>query len=618
MVGTAGPGILKVSRMPPVRRLVRVMLGLAFLSLVASLLSAESNSHGGVSVIWLSNGLLIGVLLCTERREWPVFVALGYAVDLSINLVMHAGLVYGAFLSTFNMIEVVLGATLMFRAVAPSPDFTEVRQFRSLLLYGVLFAPLVASLLASLYLRLALGSPFAQTWQFWFAADVLGVATVTPLYLSYHYRRRFSARSGVEIALLLGALALVTLVVFWLTAVPMLWVVLLFLVMLGLRLGFTGAALGLLMVSLIGGFFTVIGDGPIALSTSISLSGKILLFQCFVGTSMLALYATEVGRARSTRMRLKLEASETRFRLLAEASRDAIVLADLAGARQYVSPAMTELLGWTEEELKAQNPSEIVHPDDLPRLSKLFADCHNGEENLSSFSYRSRKRDGSYLWVEVNVRLFRDQESGEPAGFVYVLRDISERKAAEEEMKKAYLLAQTQAMVDGLTAVPNRRLLDETLQHEWLRGIRDHTPLSVLLIDVDFFKSFNDLYGHLAGDACLQQIAKTIQQVLKRPQDLLARYGGEEFAVVLPNTPAKGAELIAERCRWVVEQCGVAHEGSPHKVATVSVGCATMIPSVRSEISVLMRMADAALYQAKSDGRNRLQVADEASSIMEV
>jgi diguanylate cyclase (GGDEF)-like protein/PAS domain S-box-containing protein len=418
-----------------------------------------------------------------------------------------------------------------------------------------------------------------------------------------------------EAAILYSALALVTLVVFWLVTVPMLWVVLLFLVLLGMRLGFTGAALGLLMVSLIGGFFTVMGNGPLADSTSTSLNGKILLFQCFVATSMLALYVTEVGRARSNRMRLELVASETRFRLLTEASRDAIVLADLEGRRQYVSPAMTELLGWTEEELKAQDSSEIVHPNDLPRLCRLFADCRIGEENLSSVSYQSRKKDGSYLWVEVNVRLFRDQESSAPTGFVYVLRDISERKAAEEELKRAFVLAKTQAMVDGLTGVANRRLLDETLQQEWLRGIRDHTPLSVLLIDVDFFKRYNDLYGHLAGDACLQQIAKAIQQVLKRPQDLLARYGGEEFVVVLPNTPARGAELIAERSRSMVEQRAIVHDGSSHTVATVSVGCATMIPTVRSEISALMRLADSALYQAKSGGRNRLQVSEEASPV---
>jgi diguanylate cyclase (GGDEF)-like protein/PAS domain S-box-containing protein len=599
MVEPAGQGILKVSRMPPVKRLVRVMLGLAFLALVASLLAAESNRHGGVSVIWLSNGLLIGVLLCSDRRQWPAFIALGYAVDLSINLLMRTGLMYGAFLSIFNMVEVLLAAALMFRSIKVSPDFTEVRQFRSLLLYGVLLAPFAASFLASLYQRLVWGTPFSQTWQFWFAADVLGVATVTPLYLSYHYRRRFTTRSMAEAAILYSALALVTLVVFGLVTVPMLWVVLLFLVLLGMRLGFTGAALGLLMVSLIGGFFTVMGNGPLADSTSTSLNGKILLFQCFVATSMLALYVTEVGRARSNRMRLELVASETRFRLLTEASRDAIVLADLEGRRQYVSPAMTELLGWTEEELKAQDSSEIVHPNDLPRLCRLFADCRIGEENLSSVSYQSRKKDGSYLWVEVNVRLFRDQESSAPTGFVYVLRDISERKAAE----------------DGLTGVANRRLLDETLQQEWLRGIRDHTPLSVLLIDVDFFKRYNDLYGHLAGDACLQQIAKAIQQVLKRPQDLLARYGGEEFVVVLPNTPARGAELIAERSRSMVEQRAIVHDGSSHTVATVSVGCATMIPTVRSEISALMRLADSALYQAKSGGRNRLQVSEEASPV---
>jgi diguanylate cyclase (GGDEF)-like protein/PAS domain S-box-containing protein len=603
-----------VSRLPPRKRLVRVALGLAFSGLAASLLSQESSRHGGVSVIWLSNGLLIGVLLCTPLRQWLSFFVLGYVIDLAINLGQGTSPGFSAFLSFCNMTEVWLGAVLMYRAIAPSPDLTETRQFRSLLL-GILVGPAVASLLASLYMRMVYGRSFAATGQFWFAADVLGIATVTPLYLSYHYRRRFSASSGLEIFALITALFVASVVVFGLVKLPMLWMVMLFLILLGMRLGFTGSALGLLMVSMVGGVFTVNGQGPLADTGGVSMPGKILIFQLFIATTMLALYITEVARARGRRMRQRLEASETRFRLLAEASRDVIVLADLEGRREYVSPAMTELLGWSREELTNQHYSEIIHPDDVESVTSLLADCRGGEEIASSISYRGRKKDGDYLWLEANVRLLRDDETREPTGFVYVLRDISQRKAAEEELYEAFLVAQKLAMVDGLTGVANRRLLDETLKQEWVRAVRERTPLSVLLIDVDHFKKFNDVYGHLAGDACLQKIARTIQQVLKRPQDLLARYGGEEFVVVLPNTPRRGAELISERVREVVERCAIPHEASEYQVATVSVGCATTIPTLHSTVEALLKTADAALYGAKSGGRNRLQVAEEMMEI---
>ena len=314
-------------------------------------------------------------------------------------------------------------------------------------------------------------------------------------------------------------------------------------------------------------------------------------------------------------MRLDLEASETRFRLLAEASRDVIVLANLDGRREYVSPAMTELLGWSEEELLGHDYTEIAYPQDVNRVRKLLEDCRNGEDTACSISYQSRTKLGAFLWLEANVRLFRDQETGQAAGFVYVLRDISQRKAAEEEMQAAFLLAQKLAMVDGLTGVANRRLLDETLAHEWQRAMRERMPFSVLLIDVDHFKKYNDLYGHLAGDACLQKVARAIQKVLKRPQDLLARYGGEEFVVVLPGTPSPGAELISERIREAVEACAIPHKESPHAVVTVSVGCATTIPTLKFNPSELLKSADAALYIAKTSGRNRMQVAQEVLEV---
>jgi len=588
--------------------LVKVGLCLVFLCAAASILNERSKAQGGVSLIWLSNGFLIGVILCAPRKQWPTLLALGALIDFGVNLGLQTPLWVSVYFSLCNMIEVIVASALMTKVISPNPDLTEPPQIKSFLLYGVLIAPFIASCLSVVGLHFWLGTDLLRSLQFWFAADVLGISTITPLYLAFHHRRQFSPQSTLETTALFVLLGAVSLFVFYIAVTPMVWVVLLFLILLGARVGLAGSALGLLMVTFIGGYATVTTHGPVASLVGGSESKKVLMFQIFIATTMLALYLTEVAVARNTRMRLSLEASQNRFRLLAEASRDVIVLAGLDGERKYVSPAATELLGWTEEELLGTAQVEITHPEDMPKLAKLIRDCRAGKET-HALSYRCRKKDGSYLWVESNIRLFRDAETKEPAGFVYVKRDISERKLAEDKLQDAFHTAEQLAMVDVLTGVANRRLLDETLNREWMRAVRDGTSLSLLLIDVDFFKSYNDLHGHLAGDACLQVIAGAIQDSLRRPPDLLARYGGEEFVVVLPNTPHQGAEVIATSILKIVERCAITHRGSPYGYVTVSLGCATMTATLDTTPKTLLKAADDAMYRAKTGGRNRMMMA---------
>jgi len=586
---------------------VKVGLGCVCLAAASCWLNARSEAEHGASVIWLSNGFVVGVLLCAERRQWPTLVTLAAFIDFFVNLGLGNPLSVSIYFTVCNIIEVLVAAGFMYRAISPSPDLTEPPQLRSFLFYGVFIAPLIASLLSVIGLHLWLATPALASLQVWFAADILGVALITPLYLSFHHRRRFSPRSNLETTLLFVLLLAVSLFVFDFAKLPLVWVVLLFLILLGARVGFTGSAAGLLLVTFIGGFATVSGRGPLAYQVSSTLSEKILMFQIFVGTTMVALYITEVAMATSSRMRLGLEASETRFRLLAEASRDVIVLAGLDGERKYVSPAATEILGWSQEEMLAEDAATITHPEDAPMLARLLTDCLDGKET-GAFSYRCMKKDGGYLWLESSIRLYRDAATSEPAGFVYVLRDISERKIAEEKLQDAFHTVEQLAMVDGLTGVANRRLMDDTLNREWMRALRDNTPLSLMLIDVDYFKLFNDIYGHLAGDSCLQAIAGSIQGVLRRPPDLLARFGGEEFVIILPNTPAAGAEILARKVLHVVDSCAIPHTGSPYGTITVSLGCATLMPTMDGNPKDLLKAADDAMYRAKTGGRNRIQL----------
>jgi diguanylate cyclase (GGDEF)-like protein/PAS domain S-box-containing protein len=595
--------------LPSPGRLAKVALALACLDLAALLLNVHSWQTGGVTILWPTNGLLLGILLCVPRRHWPAYIAVGFAVDLAVNRSLSFYFWPSAYFAACNMLEAGLAAVLLYRTISPKPDLTQRRQLVRLILYGVIVAPVVASLCAQLNTATAHSLPLFNSFKHWFTADALGIAVMTPLYLSLHQRERFSRRSRLEITGLLMMLFAATLAVFWQTRFPCLYLLLPFLLLLGVRLRLAGSAIGLLIISIVGGYFTIAGHGPLALMRPTSGSSRDLALQFFIAVSMLVLYSIDVVIAESERLQANLQSSESRFRLLAEASSDVIVLTDLYGERRYVSPAIATVLGWQPEDLLGHDYRQIVHPDDIAKLASLMDNCREGEP-VEALAYRCRKKNGSYLWMEANIRLYRNESTGNPIGFVNVVRDISSRKAAEQELNLAFSRVANLALVDGLTGIANRRQFDDTMDGELRRAMRDRSTLSLLMIDVDHFKSYNDLYGHVSGDACLRQIAAAAQEALHRTSDLLARYGGEEFVAVLPNTDTWGAQLLAEQIRSAVQLCRLPHAGNPHGVVTVSIGCATQILNPESVGNPLLLAADEALYEAKSAGRNRIEVAE--------
>jgi diguanylate cyclase (GGDEF)-like protein len=163
------------------------------------------------------------------------------------------------------------------------------------------------------------------------------------------------------------------------------------------------------------------------------------------------------------------------------------------------------------------------------------------------------------------------------------------------------------SMTDQLTEIPNRRSFDERLSMEWRRAIREKTPISLLMLDIDKFKTYNDQYGHQKGDIVLRAVAKSIEQDLRRPGDFAARWGGEEFVALLANTDQPGAVEVAERIRVSVEQLHIACESSDAAApVTISIGVETLIPDTNSSLDLFISAADTALYEAKAAGRNRI------------
>jgi len=300
----------------------------------------------------------------------------------------------------------------------------------------------------------------------------------------------------------------------------------------------------------------------------------------------------------------RLKESESRYRLLADHGTDMVFQLDLDLVRRYVSPACREILGYAPEELTGIKPVSMVHPEDAGGVTLAFQSLLSGRVDRHSIINRFRHRDGHWIWVEAQLKTLKDPQTGLPSGIIGTLRDVSARKAIEDQLQEANRRLQALAEQDGLTGLANRRSFDDALSREHGRARRDKKCLGLLMIDVDWFKSFNDRYGHPAGDECLKRIGTAIKNTVCRPGDVVARYGGEEFAVLLPDTDESGAATIAERIRQAVFHLAIEHEASPNHVATISVGAISLADDALAAPEALLQKADRALYRAKDNGRN--------------
>lgn len=225
--------------------------------------------------------------------------------------------------------------------------------------------------------------------------------------------------------------------------------------------------------------------------------------------------------------------------------------------------------------------------------------AHNG---LGAENWCVMPKVGTQLYLAIDASPIYDK-AGNLLAVVETLRDMTAQKEAQHALE---LLA-TQ---DSVTGIANRRRFDELLQFEWNRAMRDSKVLTLLMIDVDYFKSYNDTYGHQAGDACLRRVATAISECVQRTVDVAARYGGEEFAVILPNATLSGAMIVAERIRSAVEKLDLSEPGMHGAKITISIGVANVTPMQAGGFKNLVSAADAALYHAKRGGRNRVSSID--------
>jgi diguanylate cyclase (GGDEF)-like protein/PAS domain S-box-containing protein len=314
----------------------------------------------------------------------------------------------------------------------------------------------------------------------------------------------------------------------------------------------------------------------------------------------------------------RLKDSEARYRLLAEYATDMVFQLDSDLVRRYVSPACREILGYEPAELLGISPVAMAHPEDAERVAGVFRSMLSGQLERASSASRVRHRDGRWIWVDAELRLVRDSQLGAPIGIVGSLRDASKRKEAEDRLEQDNRQLAVQAAKDGLTGLSNRRTFDTTLEREFRRARREASHLALIMIDVDYFKAFNDRHGHLAGDACLRSVSQAIASELQRPADCVARYGGEEFAVLLPNTDEVRAFEVAERLRLAVKNARVETSDLSMPCPTISAGVASILPnSATSGPDGLIRTADRALYSAKASGRDAIVAAASLERVLD-
>ena len=274
---------------------------------------------------------------------------------------------------------------------------------------------------------------------------------------------------------------------------------------------------------------------------------------------------------------------------------EGIMVTDFNGFIISANEAFCRMTGYTERELIGKTPrifksgSHDTHFYGQMWESLLGAGVWRGE-------VWNRFNDDDIRPYALSISAIRDSQ-GKITKFSAIYYDISEQKHLEEALRY-------QAELDGLTGIYNRRKFDDLLKNEWKRARREGHPLSLVMLDIDHFKKFNDTCGHQHGDERLRQVAMIIQESLLRPTDHATRYGGEEFAVILPSTNAEGALNVAEKIRQRIE-----NKGATEKIPlTISAGVATLTDFETDDCNHLVKLADKALYKSKSDGRNRVTV----------
>ena len=461
-------------------RLVCIFLLTALASWSGIMLSHQSE---GVATIWLSNGMIFGLLITQPKRRWLAYFIAGLTADTLADVIWGDPFHLAFGVSLANSFEVVASSLLLTLLFGLPLDLSKRRSLVGFLLVSVLGAAgLTSALGASWTLLFVPGPPWWQMFRTWYLGDLLGMAILAPLLIMAQRPAFFSMFESSRLPhtlLVLSAPVITTVLVFTHSKDPLIFFMFPVFLLVAFRLGLPGTVVNILLVTLLAIGFTVKGHGPLMLIVGEHmLLHRIVIAQIFAAVAIFTMFPVAALLEEKEELKNSLAASEARFRNL--------------------------------------------------------------------------------------------------------------------------------AFVDPLTNLPNRRAFDLQLERAWADARADGELLALLLLDADQFKQYNDLAGHLGGDACLRSIAEVIAAFAKTSDGIAARIGGEEFAIILPRAPEARAREVAEEIRCAVADLALPHPASPHGVQTVSLGVAVRVPVNGQDSIDLMRCADQALYSAKDSGRNQV------------
>ncbi|MBT2639596.1 PAS domain S-box protein [Bacillus sp. ISL-39] len=338
----------------------------------------------------------------------------------------------------------------------------------------------------------------------------------------------------------------------------------------------------------------------------IEVSSSLITYQ---GEKAVLTVIKEITKRKS--MERALRESEEQYRFIAENSSDMIGRLSSDGSIVYISPSSKRILGYRNDELIGTNFFGKIHPEDRQILLEQYGNPRELSGIVTS-SYRMLHKNGEFIWAETTVRPIKDK-SGKSSGMMFATRDVTARRTIENQLRESNSLLRKLSSLDGLTEIYNRRAFDEFLRTEWAFACKHKMPVSLLLLDIDYFKKYNDTYGHIQGDECLKIVAHELERFFHEKGYFAARYGGEEFAVVLPNTDVFKAKQLAEDFLSTIQKMNIEHKNSKVSgIVTVSIGVSSVTPTNSVEMKLIIEFADRALYQAKQKGRNRIEVCKSA------
>ncbi|MFJ7727917.1 diguanylate cyclase domain-containing protein [Neobacillus sp. NPDC097160] len=363
--------------------------------------------------------------------------------------------------------------------------------------------------------------------------------------------------------------------------------------------------IGLFIISII--FIMRIDDFQIlknvlTLHYLISLLGGLIAYHFFV-------FVVDSNEAQSQLKQslIKIKETEERFRLIAEYSSDMITMHNEKTEYIYISPAVEEIIHFEYPELLGKRMEYFIHSDDIEHTHEMFAKALR--DGVAECTYRYLSKTGEYVWIESTLKSVHFEEDGSKR-VIIVSRNITERKLTEQKLQEANELLNRLSYMDGLTGISNRRYFDEILEKEWSESLLSHSPISLIMFDIDYFKKYNDTYGHLTGDFCLQSIAQAIKDLIPDSSGYtFCRYGGEEFALILPAAKTVEGINTAHMIQKTVKSLKIPHISSEiSEYVTLSIGLATMVPSSSSKPQDLIKEADTELYLSKIKGRNTISI----------